>query len=372
MKRKILVLALMAVVIAMSFCLSGCGKNENDPEIIETDISVYDDILNELYELIDSEGETYDAKEGEIGVWEAILTIGKDKAISRVGYTIEDISGDKTPELIIGAIKDASADNQIGSDIYAVYTYADGEVHCVLEGVYRSRYSYMGDGSFLYQGSSGVGYYIFGTYHISEDGMTLECNDYYFTYEEDETFTKFGYYHNTTGEFDKEAAEKLDITQDEFWQLEEDYIKEVKTIKLKPFSEYEYTGEGVDKDKTPAQVEAQWAEDGLEDYAEYDEFTADTYEPQSRILFTTDKSVKDFNVLALTPEDADDEGNITFSEESVYSLETLNPDRPLAVNLTFMGSIPGYGISYIDNDGSTKRFIVELSGKDGSLLMNEF
>lgn len=127
-----------------------------------------------------------------------------------------------------------------------------------------------------------------------------------------------------------------------------------------------------DTDKTPAVVDAKWAEDEIENYNEYDEFTADTYEYQSKVLFTADRSVKNFNVLALTMEDVDDDGNVTFSEKSIHTLATLKPERPLMVRMTFEGTIPNYGISYTDTDGSTKRFAVQISGKDGSIILSEF
>ena len=82
--------------------------------------------------------------------------------------------------------------------------------------------------------------------------------------------------------------------------------------------------------------------------------------------------MKNFNVLALTMEDVDDDGNVTFSEKSIHTLATLKPERPLMVRMTFEGTIPNYGISYTDTDGSTKRFAVQISGKDGSIILSEF
>ena len=35
-------------------------------------------------------------------------------------------------------------------------------------------------------------------------------------------------------------------------------------------------------------------------------------------------------------------------------------------------SIPGTGISYVDENGVTRRFAVEISGMDGSLILQEF
>lgn len=373
MKRRIFIFVLAAVTV-MSLCLSGCGEKEKVPEITETEITVYDGLLDEFYEMIASNGEVYysDLSDGMAGVMEAAMEMEKADALSSIGYAIKDISGDGNPELVIGEIEEKTAEGYEGSNIYSVYTYAEDDIHCILEGWRRNSYSYMGDGSFLYRGSGGAMYYIFGTYTISEDGLTLECSDFYFTYEKDESFEEIGFYHNTSGQWDKSVSEELDITNEEFQQIEDDFVKDIKYIDLTPFSEYEYSGDGMNNECEAAQVCASWAEDIIDNYDEYDEFTADNYESQDKVLFTTDKSVKDFNILALTLEDVDDDGKVTFSEKSVYNMDTLKPERPLMVNMTLEGTIPNYGISYTDTDGSTKRYAVEISGKDGSLLLNEY
>ena len=365
---------MLAAVIAMTLCLSGCGEKENTSEVTEPEITVYDGLLDELYELIaeGSEEFDFDAAEGKAGVIEATMGMKRSEAFGSVGYTLQDISGDGMPELIIGAVKEKTAEGYSGSDIYAVYTYAGDETICTLEGRARSSYRYMGDGNFLYHGSEGAMYSIFGTYKISDDGRSLACNDYYFTYEKDERFAEIGFYHNTSGQWDKSVSQELNITYEEFWKIEDDLIKNIKDIELTPFSEYEYSGDGLNMENDVAQVCALWAEDGLGDYAGYDKFIADSYDSQARVLFTTDKSVKDFNILALTMESVDDDGKVTFSEKSVYNMDTLKQERPLVVKMTLEGTIPNYGISYTDTDGSTKRFTVEISGKDGSILLSEF
>ena len=365
---------MLAAVTAMSFCLSGCGEKEKVPEITETETTVYDGLLDEFYELIASNGDVYysDLPDGMGGVMEAAMEMERADALGSIGYTIKDISGDGNPELVIGAVEEKTAEGYRGSNIYSVYTYAEDDIHCILEGWGRNSYCYMGDGSFLYRGSGGAMYHIFGTYTVSEDGLTLECSDFYFTYEKDESFEEIGFYHNISGQWDKSVSEELDITDEEFQQIEDDFKKDVKKIELTPFSEHEYSGDGMNNNGDAAQVCALWAEDGLGDYTKYDEFTADSYESQAKVLFTTDKSVKDFNILALTLENVDDDGKVAFSEQSVYNMDTLKPERPLMVNMTLEGTIPNYGISYTDTDGSTRKYAVEISGKDGALILREF
>ena len=76
-------------------------------------------------------------------------------------------------------------------------------------------------------------------------------------------------------------------------------------------------------------------------------------------------------MLALILEDADEQGTLTFAAQELYVQDVLAPERPLVVNMTFYGAIPNYGISYVDAGGTERRFAVEVSGEDGSLLLLE-
>ena len=53
-------------------------------------------------------------------------------------------------------------------------------------------------------------------------------------------------------------------------------------------------------------------------------------------------------------------------------METSSPERPLLVAMTFFGDLPSHGISYVDQEGKTKNFLIELSGQEGSLQLTEF
>ena len=59
-------------------------------------------------------------------------------------------------------------------------------------------------------------------------------------------------------------------------------------------------------------------------------------------------------------------------EEGLDSLpEVMTVDTPVAVQLGFMGTIPNYGISYVDENGDLRRFALVQSGYDGSVLLDE-
>ena len=91
-----------------------------------------------------------------------------------------------------------------------------------------------------------------------------------------------------------------------------------------------------------------------------------------RVWFTTNETVTDFRILHLTCETIDDDGNLTFAVEEVYSQPELTPDRPLAAGLEFPGDMPSNGISYVDTDGVIRKYAVDMSGRDGSLFLWEF
>lgn len=131
------------------------------------------------------------------------------------------------------------------------------------------------------------------------------------------------------------------------------------------------TEPATEKEKDP-HISAQLKNSIKTALSEYDEFTADTSDSQVKVVFSTDCKAKKFKVLALNLEDVDDNGNMKFSTKAIYTLDSLTPECPLVVGMTFYGTIPTYGISYVDASGKTRRFTVELSGKDGSVLLCEF
>lgn len=129
------------------------------------------------------------------------------------------------------------------------------------------------------------------------------------------------------------------------------------------------------EESTPAEsgtVSVKW----LEDYGElvegeYTAFVADESDSQAQIVLTANGDVSNFKLLNLSYSDIDEDGNIIFDITEAYSAETLAAGKPLVCTLTFIGSIPNYGISYDTADG-TVRYSLCVSGMDGSLFLSEF
>lgn len=103
-------------------------------------------------------------------------------------------------------------------------------------------------------------------------------------------------------------------------------------------------------------------------YAEWIEFEDEGYQ---KIIFTTNIAAKDFKFIEVNyrTEDAD---IIFFENEVLYSLEELSPEEPFVVTWMEWGSIPHRGVSFVDETDTTRYFCIVMSGKDGSLHLDEF
>lgn len=377
MKNKIILFIFIFLFIALP--TSGCNEKniessqkkhtENKPP--PTDFSkAYSTILDNYYDLIVYGSQTDKVNEGELGILEVLSTEGTNATLEMIGYTIQDISGDGIPELMIGAISENINSKFYGNIIYAAYTYTDKTPLFIFEGSARNSYRYLGRQNFLHQGSSGALYSIFGTYTLSPDGKALTCKDYYFTHEKEDNFEEIGFYHNTSGEWDPSVSKELPRTDQEFWQIESDLQELIENLELTPLSKYKTRDITIDDNGTS--IQAYWAEDVLHSYPEYEEFFADEDDSRESVIFITQEAVKDFKVLSLTLENIEEDGNTAFSSAELYHLDILTPESPLLVHMTFYGTIPNYGISFTDQHDVVRNFAVVQSGKDGSVILSEF
>ena len=116
-------------------------------------------------------------------------------------------------------------------------------------------------------------------------------------------------------------------------------------------------------------VQAHWAEDVLDGISDYHEVSVSTAEPPAKVLLSCEYAVKDFKVLGI---EASMSSSLSFFTEELYALDELSPDRPLLLNMTFYGLLPYYGVSYVDDSGETISYSINMSGKDGSVILTEF
>ena len=289
---------------------------------------------------------------GEMGVLEAARAVG-DNAVYEMGYRIEDLSGDGIPELAIGGCNGMTN---------ALYTLVDGKPELVFEGWYRSSYIYMGSGYFYYYGSNSASESGQGVFHLTKNGTGLECESFLFTGLNSDGDLEV--YRNETGSWNPAESEKADMTAEDFWALD----PPGDPLPLTPFS-------GTDgASGVPVSVRY------LTEAGDVDCGWVTLYDgPDScYILFTTDSRVTDFTLLDLSVEDFTQTGAVIFSatpveldEERDSLPSVMTPDTPVAVQLIFPGDLPAYGISYVDAGGDLRRFAIEVSGDDGSVLLEE-
>ncbi len=130
------------------------------------------------------------------------------------------------------------------------------------------------------------------------------------------------------------------------------------------------TSEALGSQAAPA-VKPIWAKE-LPANKHYEVVVLDTTEPQVRIALAATRPVHDLTLLGLEFLDISDEGKPNFKTQVLHTYAELKPEHPLIIVMTFYGSIPGYGFSYRDADGTVRNFAVQESGKDGSLELVSF
>ena len=321
-------------------------------ERAQTGVSSYDEILQHFYTIISDPYEDYGDAPGEMGVLESARGI-EDNALDAIGYVIEDLSGDGIPELVIGTFP------EYGGMVNAVYTLVDGTPRFVFEGWYRNMYSYMGSGTFFHYASNSAMESGQGTFALTRDGTALECQSFLFTHPDENGSGDLRVYYNTTGSWDPAESEDADMSLEDYWALD----PAGGVLPLTPFS-----GFGSDR---PA-VSVRWLEEAgaLMDYDECS--VASGEEGTSCIVFIPERPVKQFTILSLTVVDVNESGSIEFE---AYP-EMSGPkdswlERPLVTEVAFTGDLPQYGFQYEDENGDVRRFALVISGRDGSILMQE-
>ena len=58
--------------------------------------------------------------------------------------------------------------------------------------------------------------------------------------------------------------------------------------------------------------------------------------------------------------------------EELYTMDEIDPDHAFLAQVVFWGDMTTYGISFTDADGAERHYAVSISGKDGSLICQEY
>lgn len=113
-------------------------------------------------------------------------------------------------------------------------------------------------------------------------------------------------------------------------------------------------------------------EELLEREGDYDYFQADEGEWQVKLAFTARETVKDLQYVELNLDFYDQAGELRCGVgEIFYTQEELTPQRPLVVGMVFYGDVANRGLTYVDGQGQFHCVSINMSGKDGSILLVE-
>ena len=151
--------------------------------------------------------------------------IEEENVSDMFGYAIQDLNGDGVPELAIGFTP------EYGAYLSALFTLVDGTPEMVF-GKTGDGYSCLQDGSFFYDGYRSASENGRGIFCFTEDGTALSCKEFYFVRILDGEESDAVVYYNTTGSWEIEDSRKANMTLDEFWAWEPEYMY----LSMTPFS----------------------------------------------------------------------------------------------------------------------------------------
>lgn len=331
----------------------------DDPviETVEIDYdSYYIPVLEALYARCGDNSWELDEYPGDTGVRE--IGMYEPNKYEVLTYTYLDVNTDDVKELLI-----VYSDSYGSSDlILAGYTIVNDEVVNFLEGWGRNRYSMLGNGNFYNSGSAGAAYYCFGEYELASGSSELTAVDFYFS-DTDDYYNPL-YFHNTSGIWEVSEAEPFVGTEEDFYALDEEYISNcVHMYNLTPFSTL---GDGTVSQK----AEFTLGSAGDVYNHDYSEFELDKSSNQAVVSLFTDTTVSEFEIVALSFDYIDDNGDAYFNTATMYSMDSFKPDHPLLLKFGLIGDMPTYGISYAAN-GIKYTYALCESGFDGSIFLDE-
>ena len=214
MKKR--VLAILLCIAAVSI-LAACNDQKDNEEPFDCD-AAYDNTLDDLYKLISSPVSEEMIYDGMYGVYEAAQALG-DAAADTIGYVYNDMDKDGREELLIGNFEGTGSPD-VKNEIYAAFTHDGDTLEPLFEKQKRNTFALTDTGTFYFHGSDGDKYHIVAEYELTEEGMI--CKNFYFTYPINGDGNNMGYYHNTTGIWNSEGSEKIDMTFEELEAIRKD------------------------------------------------------------------------------------------------------------------------------------------------------
>lgn len=365
-----------ALALTLGMSLLGCGTSENKqaelPKVPKAEaaqpaaadyLRSYALVMDGLYDYAVKGQDNKLVNEGMNVIREIVEIYQRDSA-SMIGYTLKDFNGDGVPELVLGRAEQHKGAGYYGSDIYSVYTLVDGRPLRSFEGWQSNRLQVLSGNRLFLQATDGDAYSVLAAYKIAPTGEP-ECLDYYFTAPQNGSLA---YYHNTSGSNDRNASKRLNMTEDAFEELRNEYMNDVTMLELIPVENYHKQGA---KGLAYQHLKLEWLQDAQADVQQYGMVKVPNASEFVKVVLRSDKSLSNFKVLSLTLLSVDEQGNAHFDAQPVYRQELLMADTPLVMQLADTEAVPANAIAFDDELGRERRFAVSISGMDGSLQLSE-
>ena len=215
---------------------------ETTEAVILTPEEIYDSLLtklcNRLNKIIgdDTHLDGFALEEGMEGVAQIAMQGGVDM-LERIGYKIEDINADGTPELLVCKINEGTT----GTVVLCAYTVVDNQLSLLVESTAVSNFYFLEDGTLYFEGAnyeSGnvTAQTVFGVYRLEEDGSAA-CVDYYFSVLDENQ--KVSFFHNQDGVLDPAASETFEGDESVFLQVKEGLASGVQAVELITLAEFD-------------------------------------------------------------------------------------------------------------------------------------
>lgn len=166
-----------------------------------------------------------------------------------------------------------------------------------------------------------------------------------------------------------ESAAETDTEKDDPTPEKE----ETDTETVEPMPENEET-DTQQTQTSGGEITAAWAADAADTVTEYDtlEYEGSDSEWNTDVMFTANADVTDFTLLSVSMTDVDEDGTVHFDSTELARYGDLKKGSSLLVSIGFPGDLPTSGISYKAADGTVKTYALLQSGKDGSLIMDNW
>ena len=107
-------------------------------------------------------------------------------------------------------------------------------------------------------------------------------------------------------------------------------------------------------------VETQSMESTESTMTDTQEVALDSTAYQTKLILKACENLNAFQLLAFHIENVDENGNVTYQEQTLFGMDSMNKDTSLVLGMSFVGEVPFYGVSYLDENGVEKKYCFQI------------